>query len=187
MPPAKGQEEQIDEIAAMLGQVDRVIQDLIRYKKVIEESLNAFNGKISELETKLSRIEARPAGVAAAPIDEETLGKIKENTKDLEMLATIADELNKKITEWDKMFLVANTETMQIQDGFAKALDRIEQKAEKAHKLANEDNKFMEGMHHELKDHIKETDSRIREMDKEITKAGRLKEAIREVIKLVGE
>lgn len=161
--------DEANEIMMLLEQVQKLLDDLIKYRRTLENTIIAIESKIGDLENRIIKTENQKT--AGFPKEmEEVINvhsqTIAEHTKDLEMTSEALDILESK-------------------------MDRSKEELDKKYQA---NLKFEESIYVELKNLQKITEDKLKGMDKEIAKArndmesaNRLKNALAELIKAVTE
>jgi len=161
--------EEANEIMMLLEQVQKLLDDLIKYRRTIENTIIAVESKIGDLERRVIKTENEKT--AGFPKEmEEVINvhsqTIAEHTKDLEMTSEAMDTLKSK----------------------------IDKSKEELDKKYQQNLKFEESLYVELKNMQKITEEKLKGIDKEITKArndmegnSRIIESLKNFIKAVIE
>jgi len=138
--------DEANEIIMLLEQVQKLLDDLIKYRKTLENTITTMETKIGDLERRV--IKAENQKTAGFPKEMEEMinihsQNIAEHTKDLEMISDTLDTIESK----------------------------IERSKEELDKKYQANLKFEESIYVELKNMQKITEDKLKEMSKEITKA----------------
>jgi len=161
--------EEANEIMMLLEQVQKLLDDLIKYRRTIENTIIAVESKIGDLERRVIKTENEKT--AGFPKEMEVVINvhsqiIAEHTKDLEMTSEAMDTLKSK----------------------------IDKSKEELDKKYQQNLKFEESLYVELKNMQKITEEKLKGIDKEITKArndmegnSRIIESLKNFIKAVIE
>ena len=138
--------DEANEIIMLLEQVQKLLDDLIKYRKTLENTITTMETKIGDLERRV--IKAENQKTVGFPKEMEEMinihsQNIAEHTKDLEMISDTLDTIESK----------------------------IERSKEELDKKYQANLKFEESIYVELKNMQKITEDKLKEMSKEITKA----------------
>jgi chromosome segregation ATPase len=157
---------------AIIEKLNRTLDELIKYKGVLIATIENANDRMDNIEKKMA--QPKPAELS-------------------EELQVQIDNLEKAVEGISKGFIDYSKESSQIEirlNESEKNMAQISEKASEAIKLAQDDNKFLGGAYTELKDHIKDTDTKFRDSGKEIAKVNkelgdekRLKTLLKELAK----
>jgi predicted nucleic acid-binding Zn-ribbon protein len=134
--------DEISEIPILMQQINKNLEGIAEFRKKLSETLAAVSKKMEALEKKIEGLERGGGKIDMTPIE----NKQKELEKEIEMIEATIENLDK------------NTKEHTHKD--------LQESIQKVDKFTKEDNKFIEAMHNELKSHSKDTEIKLREMDR---------------------
>jgi chromosome segregation ATPase len=169
------EKDELEEVATLMGQLNKNLEGIGEFRKRFSEVLEAVGKRMDVLEARIEGIQT--GGVALGTADQEE--RLKTIEKEIEMTQVALDKIQTK---------------EHIHKDLQESIENAVNYTEKVEKLAKKDNKYMEALDIELKSHIADTEERIKDLGKEIGKVSaeahkgsKLKEALRELIRLVSE
>lgn len=157
---------------AILGKLNRTLDELIKYKGVLIATIENANDRMDNIEKKMA--QPKPAEIS------------EELQIQIENMEKAVEGISKGFIDYSKES--ANT-AMRLEEN-EKNMAQISEKASEAIRIAKDDNKFLGGAYQELKSHISDTDAKFRDSGKEIAKVNkeiegekRLKTMLKDLIK----
>jgi chromosome segregation ATPase len=165
---AREETDEAEKITTLMSQINQNLEGIGELRKRFNEVLEAVGSRMDTLEKRIEGIQTGGIAVDIAPLED----KLKAVEEHIEKLET-KEHTHKDLQE---------------------SIENAVMYTEKTEKLAQEDNKFLQGTYTEMKEHIRNTDERLKEMNKQIMKTSmdnektnRFRLAIKNFLKVVTE
>lgn len=151
MSPTKEEADEVLRVTKLMEQMNKNLEGIGDMRKRFNEVLEAVDSRMKTLEIKIDNLGTE--GIALGTADQED--RFKTIEKELEMTQVAMEKLETK---------------GHIHKDLQESIENTVNYTEETEKLAKEDNKFMEGMYTEMKEHITNTEEKLKEFNKLIAK-----------------
>lgn len=162
-----GADKRLDDVERKIG-TGQIPRDIGIQIEKIEETIERLSKEIKT---------AKPSSFDSSELEKvkETVSKMNgEISESLETISRSLGDIEKKVEDFSRKEIITQEDLAkkadEIQDNLFTNISKLETDTQSLTKLQKDDNKFMEGMYGELKDHITSTNEGLRETSKEIAK-----------------